>query len=75
MPEVSKELANQIAVEFLKKKKNTDKIDVSTVEEESEGWIVRGTCPINMEGHPWVERFEVVVDVKGKIKATEFALL
>jgi hypothetical protein len=36
---------------------------------------VRGTCPIDLEGHPWAEKFEVIVDQKGKIKSTDFALL
>ena len=75
MTQMSKEAANQIAVEFLKRRKNTEKIDVSTVEEKGELWVVRGTCPIDMEGHPWAERFEVVVDNKGKIVALDFALL
>ncbi len=75
MNSVSKELAHQIALDFLKKKKSTEKIDVSTVEQENEVWIIRGTCPIDLEGHPWAEKFEVIVDQKGKIKSTDFALL
>jgi hypothetical protein len=75
MPQVSKEFASQIVVDFLKKQKNTDKIDVAMVEEQDGGWVVRGTCPIDMEGHQWAERFAVTVDVKGKITATDFALL
>jgi hypothetical protein len=75
MPQVSKESASQIVVDFLKEQKNMDKIDVALVEEQSDGWIVRGTCPINLEGHHWAERFAVVVDLKGKIKTIEFALL
>ncbi len=75
MTQVSKESASQIAVDFLKKKKNTDKIDVAVIEEQSDGWIIRGTCPIDLEGHPWAEKFEVVVDLKGKIKTTDYALL
>jgi len=75
MPQVSKESASQIAVEFLQKQKNTDKIDVAVIEEQSNGWMVRGTCPIDLEGHPWIEKFAVVVDWKGKIKNTNYALL
>jgi hypothetical protein len=75
MTQVSKESASEIAVDFLKKRKNRDKIDVALVEEEGDGWIVRGTCPIDLEGHQWVEKFAVVVDVKGKIKTIDFALL
>jgi hypothetical protein len=75
MPQVSKEAASEIVVDFLKKQKNTDKIDVADIEEQSDGWLVRGTCPINLEGHPWAEKFAVVVDLKGKIKATDFSLL
>ena len=75
MTQVSKESASEIAVDFLKKRKNRDKIDVALVEEQSDGWMVRGTCPIDLEGHQWAERFAVVVDLKGKIKTTDFALL
>ena len=62
MPQMSKESASKIVVEFLKIQKNTDKIDVAVVEEQNDGWMVRGTCPINLEGHPWAEKFVVVVN-------------
>ena len=75
MPQMSKESASQIAVEFLKQQKNTDRIDVAVVEEQDDGWMVRGTCPIDLEGHPWVEKFAVVVDWKGKIRDINFGLL
>lgn len=67
--------AMEIAVEFLKKRKNTERIEVSTVEQKDGCWVVRGTCPIDLEGHPWAEKFEVVIDVKGRIKSTDFSLL
>ncbi|MBT0160135.1 hypothetical protein G4O51_09135 [Candidatus Bathyarchaeota archaeon A05DMB-2] len=73
--QLSKEAASQIAVEFLKQQKNTDKIEIAMIEEHTDGWMVRGTCPIDMEGHPWAEKFAVVVDWKGKIKDTNYALL
>ena len=72
---ISRENAQEIAANFLKKKKNTEKIDVATVEQNREDWVIRGTCPINMEGHPWAEKFEVIVDPKGKIKSTYSSLL
>ncbi len=75
MNSMSKELANQIAVDFLKKRKNIEKIDVSTIEQKNEVWVIRGTCPIDLEGHPWAEKFEVVVDQKGKIKSLDLSLL
>ena len=75
MPQVSKQAASEIVIDFLKKQKNTDKIDVAMVEEQSDCWMVRGTCPIDLEGHQWAERFAVVVDLKGKIKTIDFALL
>jgi hypothetical protein len=75
MPQMSKQSASEIVVEFLRKQKNTDKIDVAVVEEQKDGWMVRGTCPIDLEGHPWAEKFAVAVDSKGKIKTTNFALL
>jgi hypothetical protein len=72
---ITKEAAEQIAVESLKKRKCTERVDVSTVEQENEIWIVRGTCPIDMEGHPWAEKFEVAVDTRGRVKSIDFALL
>ena len=75
MSELSKETASQIAVEFLKKRKNTERIDVVMVEQQDDGWVVRGTCPIEFGDHQWPERFSVVVDLKGRIKSTDFGLL
>jgi hypothetical protein len=75
MPQLSKESASQIAVEFMKQQKNTDRIDVAVIEEQNDGWMIRGTCPIDLEGHPWVEKFAVVVDWKGKIKESNCGLL
>ena len=75
MPQKSKESACQIVVEYVKQQKNTDKIDVAVIEEQNDGWIVRGTCPIYLEGHPWVEKFAVVIDCKGKIKNANYGLL
>jgi hypothetical protein len=72
---MSKEAASEIVVDFLKKQKNTDKIDVAMIEEQSDGFMIRGTCPIDLEGHQWAERFAVVVDLKGKIKTIDYALL
>jgi hypothetical protein len=75
MPQVTRESASEIVIDFLKKEKNTDKIDVAMVEDHDEGYVVRGTCPIDLEGHPWAERFAVVVDLKGRIKTIDYALL
>jgi hypothetical protein len=75
MQNISTESAQQIAIDYLKKRKSIDKVDVSTVEQKNGIWIVRGTCPIDLEGHPWAEKFEIVVDEKGKIKYTDFSLL
>jgi hypothetical protein len=72
---ISIESAQQIATDFLKKRKNIDRVEVSGVDHNNDIWVIRGTCPIDLEGHPWAERFEVVIDTKGKIKATSFALL
>jgi hypothetical protein len=67
--------AQEIAVEFLKRRKNTERIDISSIEQRDGCWVIRGTCPIDLEGHPWAEKFEVVVDTRGKIKSTDFSLL
>jgi len=72
---ISTESAQQIAVDFLKKKKSTEKVDIASVEQKNGEWTFRGTCPIDLEGHPWAEKFEVVVDQKGKVKSIDFSLL
>lgn len=75
MPQVTKESASQIASNYLKKEKNAQKVDIAMIEEKSYGYIIRGICPINLEGHQWAEKFAVVIDWKGKIKSTGYALL
>jgi len=75
MQAVSEQDAKQIAVDFLRKKKNTEKVNVSSVEQKDGVWIIYGMCPIDLEGHPWTEKFEVIVNRKGKIKSTYFSLL
>lgn len=75
MQAVSEENAKQIAVDFLRKKKNTEKVNVSSVEQKDGVWIIYGMCPIDLEGHPWTEKFEVIVNRKGKIESTYFSLL
>ena len=75
MRNVSKQDAKQIAVAFVKKKRQEERIAVSYVEQKDDVWIVQGTCPIDLEGHPWTEKFEVVVDQKGNITSTDFSLL
>lgn len=67
--------AQQIVTAFLKKRKNAERVDISLIEQRGGCWVIRGTCPIDLEGHPWAEKFEVVIDKKGKIKSTEFSLL
>jgi len=75
MPRVSKEIASKIAVRHVQKQKYTEKVDVAAVEEKDGNWVIRGTCPIDLAGHLWAEKFEVAVDQKGKVKSAEFALL
>ncbi len=67
--------ARQIAVEFLKKRKNIERVEVAAVEQNKDIWVIRGVCPIDLEGHPWAEKFEVIVDTRGKVRTTTFALL
>jgi hypothetical protein len=75
MQAVSEEDAKQIAVDFLRERKNTEKVNVSSIEQKDGVWIIHGMCPIDLEGHPWTEKFEVIIDQKGKIKSTDFSLL
>jgi transcriptional regulatory protein LevR len=72
---INKQAAEQIVVESLKKRKCIERVEISTVEQKNEIWVVRGTCPIDMEGHPWAEKFEVTVDTRGRIKSIDLALL
>jgi hypothetical protein len=72
---INKGDVQQIAVEYLKATKYVEKVEVSVVEQDKETWIVRGTCPIDLAGHPWAEKFELTIDNKGKVKSTEYALL
>ena len=73
--DITKESVEQIVVDFLRQRKNTERVDIATVEEGEDAWVIRGTCPIDLEGHPWAEKFEVVLDTKGRIKSIDFALL
>ncbi len=75
MPQVSKETATQIAAKHIKQQKNALNVEVFGVEENSGNWVVRGTCPIDLAGHQWAEKFEVAVDSKGKIKSANYSLL
>ncbi len=72
---VSDTTAAQTAVDVIKKRKNIEKIEVTTIERNQQDWIIRGTCPIDLEGHPWAEKFEVIIDPKGKVKSVDLALL
>jgi hypothetical protein len=72
---VNTEEAHKITTDFVKKKRNVEKVDIITTEEKPEGWIVKGSCPIDVFGHPWMERFEVVIDLKGKVKDSHFGLM
>jgi hypothetical protein len=75
MQDVSPESIRQIAIDYVRKRKDTEKIDIATVEQKNGCWVIRGTCPIDLEGHPWAEKFEVVIDVKGRIRSEDFSLL
>jgi hypothetical protein len=75
MPELSKESASQIAIEYLKKRKNTEKVEIALIEAQDDCWLVQGVCPIEFGETQWPEKFAVVVDSKGKIKSTDFGLL
>ena len=72
---ITVEAVQQIALEFLKKRKNTVRAEISGIEKSKDIWVIRGTCPIDLEGHPWAEKFEVIVDTKGRIRYSYFSLL
>ena len=66
---VESENAQDIAVNFVKERKNVTDVNVIVTEQKDGVWVVRGTCPIDLGGHPWRESFEVKIDQRGKIKA------
>jgi hypothetical protein len=72
---VTQQDAQNITKDYVKKRKNVEKVDIITTEQKEEGYIVKGTCPIDVGGHPWMERFEVVIDIKGKVKDSDFRLM
>jgi len=69
------EEVQRIVMEFVKKTKKPPTVEVSSVEQKDGMWIVRGTCPIDLEGHPWREMFVIKLDKKGRIRETDFSLL
>jgi len=69
-----KEIQN-ITIDYVKKRKNVEKVDIVSAEQKEEAWVVKGTCPIDVGGHPWMEKFEVIIDHKGKIKNSNFCLV
>ncbi|MDH5447818.1 MAG: hypothetical protein OEY24_04470 [Candidatus Bathyarchaeota archaeon] len=72
---VELENAQSIAVDFVKEKKNVKDVTVIITEQKDGVWIVKGTCPVDLCGHPWRESFEVEIDQKGKIKTSSFKLM
>jgi hypothetical protein len=75
MGQLSKDEANQITIEFLKKLKNSEKVEVMFTEMKDNCWVVSGTTPIELGESQWPERFTVTVDSKGKVKSSNFRLL
>jgi hypothetical protein len=67
--------AEEIASDFVKEKKGVDTVSIVVTEQKDGVWVVRGTCPIDLAGHPWRESFEVRVDKKGKITMSAFRLM
>ena len=61
---VSKELACQIIIEFLKKEKNT-KNRIAIIELEDDCWASEKHVP-KFGVRRWPERFAVVIDLKEK---------
>ena len=68
------EAAIAIATANVKLQKHTENVEIGEVEENAGEWIVKGTCPIMMEGDMWAEKFEVVIDRNGKVKSSDYFL-
>ena len=64
-----------IAVSFVKEKRNVTDVTVILTEQKDGVWIIKGTCPIDLCGHPWRESFEIEIDQKGNIKTSSFSLM
>lgn len=67
--------AQDIAISFVKDKRNVEDVRVVITEQKDGVWIIRGTCPINLCGHPWRESFEIKINQKGEITASSFKLM
>lgn len=72
---VNPQEVQNITRDYVRKRKNVEKVDIISAEQKEEAWIVKGTCPIDVAGHPWMEKFEVIIDHKGKIKNSHFGLV
>jgi len=72
---VELENAQDIAISFVKDKRNVEDVRVVITEQKDGVWIIRGTCPINLCGHPWRENFKIKINQKGKITASSFKLM
>ena len=66
---------HDIVVDFVRGVKKVSEVNIVMTELKDGFWVVRGTCPIDLDGHPWRESFEVIVDLKGKIKTSNFRLV
>lgn len=72
---VTQQDAQNITRNYVKQRKNVDKVEIIATEKKEEDYLIKGTCPIDVGGHPWMEKFEIVIDVKGKIKDSDFRLM
>lgn len=67
--------AQEIAVIFVKEKKSVTDVRVIITEQKDGVWVVRGTCPIDLCGHPWSEDFVVEIDQRGRVTGSSFGLM
>lgn len=72
---VTQQDAQNITKNFVRKIKSVENVDIIATEKSEEGYVVKGTCPIDVGGHPWLESFEIVIDIKGKVKDSDFKLM
>jgi hypothetical protein len=72
---VSKEKATKIAEKHLLLVKNVEKVEIFSTDEDGDEWVVHGTYPFDLEGHQWMQRFEVTIDSKGRVKSAKYSLL
>ena len=68
---IDQDEAISAVMEYFSKEGKEGTVDFSEIQEESEEWTLRGTC-IDDEKPTLAEKFEIVLDNKGKVKSADY---